>query len=184
MIEPAILTVGHSNHPIEHFLRLVKNAGVGMVVDVRSFPVSCYAPQFNKEALPKSLDGEGIAYLYLGKELVGRPHERPTIPKDFQKGIDRVTEESLHRRIAMMCAERDPLDCHRCLLVARCLAERGVDVGHILASGDIASHRETEDRLLVAEGLAAEDFFSREQRLADAYNARSGHRAPARAALE
>ncbi len=184
MMEPAILTVGHSNHSIEHFLNLVKNAGIGIVADVRSFPVSRYAPQFNKDALAKSLQGEGIAYLYLGKELGGRSHEHPSTSEDFRKGLDRVIEESAHRRIAMMCAERDPLDCHRCLLLARRLAGRGIGLGHILASGDIASHRETEDRLLAAEGLATEDFFSRKQRLADAYNARSGHRPPARATVK
>ena len=180
---PAIITVGHSNHPIEHFLQLVKNAGVTFIADVRSFPVSRYAPQFNKDALAKSLGGAGLGYLYLGKELGGRSQSR-TSAKLFQNGLDRVVDEGNNRRVAMMCAERDPLDCHRCLLLARHLAERGVDVGHILASGKIENHRHTEDRLLAAEGLGEEDFFSRELRLADAYNARSGHRAHARAAGE
>lgn len=174
MTEPAILTIGHSNHPIEQFLRLVKEAGVRLIADVRSFPISRYAPQFNKEALANSLQNEGIAYIYLGKELGGRAHERPSMPLDFENGLRRVIEESASRRIAMMCAERDPLDCHRGLLLSRRLAEKGIAIGHILASGNIEIHRETEDRLLEAEGLAGEDFFPREQRLVDAYNSRSG----------
>ena len=181
MADPRILTIGHSNHPIERFLELVKNASVTAIADVRSYPVSRYAPHFNRDALTKSLDENGIPYFYFGKELGGRSHNNFN-PADFRKGLDRIIEESARHRITMMCAERDPLDCHRCLLLARSLAERSVEIGHILASGKIASHRETEDRLLEAEGLGTEDFFSREQRLADAYNARSGHRAPAQAA--
>jgi uncharacterized protein (DUF488 family) len=181
MDEPRILTIGHSNHPIERFLALVQGAGVSALADVRSFPSSRYAPQFNKEALAKSLEEKAIAYLYLGKELGGRTHERPSTPESFRAGLDRVVTESARHRIALMCAERDPLDCHR-LMLARALVERGVAVGHILASGEIANQSSTEDRLLAREGLAGDDLFSREARLRDAYRAR-GHR-PHRAAAE
>jgi uncharacterized protein (DUF488 family) len=174
MDEPQILTIGHSNHPIERFLALVQGAGVSALADVRSFPSSRYAPQFNKEALAKSLEEKAIAYLYLGKELGGRAPERPSTPESFRLGLDRVVTESARHRIALMCAERDPLDCHR-LMLARALAERGVAVGHILASGEIANQSSTEDRLLAREGLAGDDLFSREARLRDAYRAR-GHR--------
>jgi uncharacterized protein (DUF488 family) len=174
MDEPQILTIGHSNHPIERFLALVQGAGVSALADVRSFPSSRYAPQFNKATLAKSLEEKAIAYLYLGKELGGRTHEHPSTPDSFRAGLDRVVAESARHRIALMCAERDPLDCHR-LMLARALEMRGVAVGHILASGEIASQSSTEDRLLAREGLAGDDLFSREARLHDAYRAR-GHR--------
>jgi uncharacterized protein (DUF488 family) len=182
MDEPRILTIGHSNHPIERFIALVQGAGVSAVAEVRSFPVSRYAPQFNKDALAKSLEEKAIAYLYCGKELGGRARERSSTPESFREGLDRVIAESARHRIALMCAERDPLDCHR-LLLARALVERGLPVGHILASGEIESQRDTEDRLLLLEGLAGDDLFSREARLRDAYRARRGHR-PQRAAAE
>jgi uncharacterized protein (DUF488 family) len=171
MDEPCILTIGHSNHPIERFLALLQGAGVSALADVRSFPSSRHAPQFNKEALAKSLQENEIAYLYCGKELGGRTHERPSTPADFHTGLDRVIAESAHHRVALMCAERDPLDCHR-LMIARALIERGVAVGHILASAEIASQRATEDRLLAREGLGGDDLFSREARLGDVYRNR------------
>jgi uncharacterized protein (DUF488 family) len=174
-----ILTIGHSNHPIERFLALLREADVGAVADVRSFPASRHAPQFNKEALAKALEENAIGYLYCGRELGGRGSS--SNPEDFRRGLDRVVAESARRRIALMCAERDPLDCHR-LLLARALAEGGLAVDHILATGEIASQSAIEDRLLAREGLAGDDLFSREARLLDAYRARR-HR-PLRAAVE
>jgi uncharacterized protein (DUF488 family) len=183
MDAPRILTIGHSNHPIGQFIALLQGADVGAIADVRSFPASRYAPQFNKGALAKSLQEKAIAYLYCGAELGGRTQERrPPTPEDFRTGLDRVIAESTERRVAMMCAERDPLDCHR-LLLSRALAERGIAIGHVLASGEIASQDAVEDRLLAREGLSGTDLFSREARLADAYRARGGHRSP-RAAAE
>jgi uncharacterized protein (DUF488 family) len=181
MDEPRILTVGHSNHPIERFLALVQGAGVSALADVRSFPISRYAPQFNKDALAKSLAEKAIVYLYCGEELGGRSRDPSTL-ESFRKGLDRVVAESARHRVALMCAERDPLDCHR-LLIARALVERGIAVAHILASGEIASQHATDDRLLAREGLAGDDLFSREARLIDAYRARRSH-PPLRAAAE
>jgi len=177
MDEPRILTIGHANHPIERFLALMQGAGVSALADVRSFPVSRYAPQFNKDALAKSLEEKAITYLYCGKELGGRTHECPSTPENRRAGLERIVAESARHRVALMCAERDPLDCHR-LMLARALAERGVAVGHILASVEIASQRATEDRLLAREGLAGDDLFPREARLRDAYGARRGLRPP------
>jgi uncharacterized protein (DUF488 family) len=171
MDELRILTIGHSNHPIERFLALLQGASIRALADVRSFPSSHHASQFNREALAKSLQEKEVAYLYCGKELGGRTHERPSTREDFHAGLDRVIAESARHRIALVCAERDPLDCHR-LMLARAVIERGVAVGHILASGEIASQRATEDRLLAREGLGGDDLFSREARLGDVYRAR------------
>jgi uncharacterized protein (DUF488 family) len=179
-----ILTVGHSNHPIENFLALLAGSRVTAVADVRSHPVSRHAPQFNKDALAEALGAHGISYRYLGDALGGRPRDRAfycegvvdydklAASKGFQAGLDAVIEASAEHRLALMCTERDPLHCHRCLLVARRLAERGADIGHVLASGEIANQRATEDRLLAMEGLGGDDLFSRASRLADAYRAR------------
>lgn len=170
-----LFSIGHSNHSIEHFVSLLQGAGVKLLADVRSYPKSRYAPQFNREALEQSMPANGIGYLYLGKELGGMAREKIS-REAFERGLGRLIATSEQRPAAMMCAERDPLDCHRWLWLTRELTARGIEVRHILANGGIENQFETEERLLEAEGLAGEDFFPREQRLADAYRARAGHR--------
>ena len=170
-----LYSIGHSNHTIEHFVSLLQSAGVKLLADVRSYPKSRFAPQFNREALEQSLPQNGIGYLWLGKELGGMAREKIS-REDFERGLGRLIAESEKQPAAMMCAERDPLDCHRWLWLTRELTARAIEVRHILANGRIESQHDTEDRLLAAEGLAGEDFFPREQRLDDAYRARSSHR--------
>ena len=154
-----IYTIGHSNHSLERFLALLTGAGIAELADVRSQPVSRWAPQFNKETLQHALHDRGCAYLYLGRELGGRPKDaslttngRPDYEKmartdSFRDGIAKLLNESAQHRVALMCAERDPVDCHRFLLISRYLANQGVPVAHILADGTIEAHEATETRL-------------------------------------
>jgi len=181
-----VLTIGHSNHPFEHFRALLRNAGVTAIADVRTSPYSRQQPHFNRDALRDALRQGGISYVFLGKELGGRPTERKfycdgvadyeTMAKAsaFGQGLDRVIDGARTYRIALMCAERDPLDCHRCLLVGRALAERGVRVCHILSDGKTMTHAEVEDNLLEISGRGARDLFAeRTERLAAAYRDRA-----------
>ncbi|MGF1641207.1 MAG: DUF488 family protein [Rhodospirillales bacterium] len=181
-----ILTIGHSTHPAERFLALLRGAGVTAVADVRSAPYSRHAPQFNSDALKSNLRSAGIAYSFLGKELGGRPRDRDLYregvadyekmakTEEFQRGLDRVVEGARKYRVALMCSEQDPLDCHRCLLVGRALSRRGVTVKHLLAGGEVIDHGPIEDRLLEVSGRNGEDLFaSREERLAAAYRERA-----------
>jgi uncharacterized protein (DUF488 family) len=181
-----VLTIGHSNHPFEHFLALLRNAGVTAIADVRTSPYSRQQPHFNRDALPDELRRNGISYVFLGKELGGRPSDRQfycdgiadyeTMAKAsaFGEGLNRVIDGARTYRIALMCSEHNPLDCHRCLLVGRALAERGVRVGHILSDGKTITHAEVEDRLLEIAGRSAGDFFAqRGERLAAAYRDRA-----------
>jgi len=125
---------------------------------VRSRPHSRWSPQFNKHALGTALGENNVAYVFLGKELGGRP-EDPALLKNgkpnyeamsrsdlFRAGIERIIEGAKTHRIALLCAERDPLDCHRFLLIGRHLASRAVPMAHILASGEIEAQEETEGR--------------------------------------
>jgi uncharacterized protein (DUF488 family) len=183
-----VLTIGHSRHPLERFIGLLESAGATAVADVRSAPVSRFSPQFNRAALAASLAERNIAYIFLGNELGGRParpelysegvadYEKMAASNEFRGGIARLTEAAARHRVAVMCAEADPLDCHRCLLVARALAEDGFEIGHVLASGAVMPHREAEDRLLDLAGLAEASLLlsSRDARLAEAYRARAG----------
>jgi uncharacterized protein (DUF488 family) len=157
---PVVFTIGHSNHPLTRFLELLAGAEITAVADVRSQPVSRWAPQYNKDALISTLDACGIAYFFMGRELGGRPREaalraggKPDYAKmagadAFRDALTRLKRESAGARIALMCAERDPVDCHRFLLISRQLAAQGVSVRHILHTGQIEPQSETERRLL------------------------------------
>jgi uncharacterized protein (DUF488 family) len=183
---PSILTVGHSRHPLERFIALLEGAGATALADVRSAPMSRFSPHFNRGALAASLVAQGIGYVFLGKELGGRPqqqslftagvadYEKMAASPEFRVGLARLTEAAERHLTAVMCSEADPLDCHRCLLVGRALAGGGIDVGHILASGVVVTHAQAEDRLLDLENLAKAGLLlrSRDERLAEAYRSR------------
>jgi uncharacterized protein (DUF488 family) len=181
-----VLTIGHSTHPWERFLALLRSANVTAVADVRTSPYSRLYPHFNRDDLREALHSDGISYVFLGKELGGRPSERRFYcegvadyekmaqTSEFNKGLDRVIEGAKKYRIALMCSERDPLDCHRCLLVARALAQRGVRVGHILYDGKVVSQDELENKLLGLSGRDTRDLFApRAEQLAAAYRERA-----------
>jgi uncharacterized protein (DUF488 family) len=181
-----VLTVGHSTHSWERFLTLLRNSNVTAVADVRTSPYSRHQPQFNRDHLSEGLRLDGISYVFLGKELGGRPNERKLYCEgvadyeqmarttEFAEGVDRIVEGSKKHRIALMCSERDPLDCHRCLLVSRALAKGGVRVSHILGTGDVVSHSEIENRLLKLSGATTGDLFApRAEQLSAAYRERA-----------
>jgi uncharacterized protein (DUF488 family) len=182
-----LFTIGHSNHPIERFLELARGAGITAIADVRSTPASRRYPWFNQARLAPRLAAEGIAYVPLGEWLGGRPRDERLYRDDgvvdyvamartdeFRAGLDRVADGTKRYRVCLMCAEREPLDCHRCLLVARALAERGFAIGHVLADATIEPHAETEERLIKLARVPAELIRDRDQRLAAAYAKRAG----------
>jgi uncharacterized protein (DUF488 family) len=180
-----IWTVGHSNHPIGRFLELLGGAGIQCVADVRSVPFSRRFPQFSQKALTAPLQDSGIAYWFLGDALGARPKDpgcyvdgkvsyaRIAATAAFERAIDALIEKSAAARIALMCAEKEPLDCHRTILVGRELAARGIALAHILADGRIAPQAEIEDRLL--KGVMTDDLFGdRSTALDRAYDKRAG----------
>lgn len=179
--ETQVFTIGHSNHTLEDFLRLLTQHGITAVADVRSVPMSRLHPQFNREELSEALKQAGIAYSFLGKELGGRPQDPScyvngqvqyrlvALTEPFQKGIERVLTGAQKYRIALMCAEREPLDCHRGLLVSPTLEKAGASVMHILADGHLEAHRDTMNRLLERFGFTQDDLFrSREELVEEA----------------
>lgn len=179
-----ILTIGHSNLSYEEFLRLLRGAGVTAIADVRSAPYSRYQPQFNSDTLKEELRADRIAYAFLGEELGGRPkgkrffcdgvadYEQMALSPLYEDGLQRVIEGSDRYRIALMCSEHNPLDCHRCLLVGRSLHERGLSVGHILANGEQKNQLRIEEELLALARQNRADFFPGDQ-LSAAYRDRS-----------
>ena len=173
----AIRTIGHSNHPIERFVDLLRAAGIARVIDVRSTPWSRRFPQFGRERLAASLAAAGIDYRHEGAALGGKPadgagYEVLAARPQFGAALDRLVEESATHALCLMCAEKDPLDCHRTVLVSRRLAERGVAVEHLLADGSRLAHGALEETLLGP----GDDLFAaatpRAERLAEAWRQR------------
>lgn len=166
-----VFTIGHSTHSAEAFLALLRQHGIEALADVRSSPFSRFNPQFNRESLEQSLKAAGIRYVFLGKELGARSDDRSCYINGrvqygrlaqtalFQSGLDRVLQGAAKYRVALMCAEKEPLECHRTLLVAKALAERGQPVLHIHADGHLETHEAAMERLLDLTGLPREDFF-------------------------
>jgi uncharacterized protein (DUF488 family) len=180
-----LFTIGHSNLAADRFVDLLQHAGVTAIADVRSVPFSRWCPWFSRQALAERLAGEGIAYLPLGDALGGRPrdprlyrdgvadYEAMAVTPEFRGGLAQVREAMARQRVCLMCAEREPLECHRGLLIARTLAEQGIAPGHILHDGTIEPHTATEQRLLALTGGGEDLFRDHAARLADAYRQRA-----------
>jgi uncharacterized protein (DUF488 family) len=143
-----VCTIGHSSQSYEEFATLLRNHGIEVVVDVRSAPYSRFAPQFDRELLNRSLIQSNIKYLFLGRELGGRPDQagyydaqghvlygRIVSDPMFSAGIDRLERGISEFRLALMCGEENPAHCHRRLLVGRVLMERGHQLLHIRTGG-------------------------------------------------
>jgi uncharacterized protein (DUF488 family) len=179
---PTLFTIGHSNHQADAFIQLLRRHAITALVDVRSSPYSRFSPQFNREPLAESLRHSGIRYVFLGAELGARRTEREaydgpvaayrliaSLPA-FRAGLDRVREGIRGHRIALMCAEKDPLTCHRSILVCRALRDDGLSIAHILESGELETMAQAEERLFALTGIHPDDFFrTREDLLAEAY---------------
>jgi uncharacterized protein (DUF488 family) len=175
-----LYTVGHSNHSIEKFIGLLTANGIKAVADVRSQPFSRRHPQFNKERLAATLSLHGIAYVFLGKELGARSEDpscyengkvryaRLAATQEFKSGIERVLAGAEKFRLALMCAEKEPLDCHRTLLVSRALESAGAHIAHILADASVEPQEKTMLRLVEMVGLSKEDLFSHGEAIAAA----------------
>jgi uncharacterized protein (DUF488 family) len=183
-----IYTVGHSKHPIDRFMALLRQHGIEAVADVRSTPYSRFNPQFNREKLQSALDGAGIRYVFLGAELGARSKDpacydsgrvnyaRLAASDCFRTGIDRLLTEMRDHRIALMCAEREPLDCHRTILVARQLERAGIPVTHILQDGSLEPHRHAIERLAADLGIVGTDLFRSSDELLEAAYEKQGAR--------
>lgn len=166
-----VFTIGHSTHPIDEFIELLKKHSISAIGDVRSTPYSQWNSQFNRETLREELKEQGIEYVFLGEELGARSND-PTCYREgkvqydllaktdlFKNGLERVREGSKKYHIALMCAEKDPLQCHRTILVSRSLVEQGTKVKHILFDGTIEDHEQSIKRLLDVLKIAPSDFF-------------------------
>jgi uncharacterized protein (DUF488 family) len=176
-----LLTIGHSNHAIERFLDLLRRHGVETVADVRSRPYSRFVPQFSKERLARTVTEAGMDYLFLGRELGGKPPKGETslaVPDyacrvrqpEFAIGVERLLAAARERRVAMLCRERDPLDCHRLHLICRYVKPLAGEIHHILPDGALEAQDETERRLRARVGTSQGLLFEPGDPLERAYD--------------
>ncbi|WP_414549205.1 DUF488 family protein [Anabaena sp. CCY 0017] len=161
-----LFTIGHSNHSIQDFIELLQKHDVTALADVRSHPYSRYLPHFNRSLLKDALVSTNIHYEFLGQELGARSenpecyvdgkavYEKIAATELFGKGIKRVLKGIKSYKIALMCAEKDPIFCHRAILVCQHLRNvPHLAINHIKSNGELESHHQLEDRLLGKHGL-------------------------------
>jgi len=179
-----LYTIGHSNYTIEKFLALLKQHDINALCDVRSHPYSKYNPQFTYKALKETLKKYEIAYVFLGKELGAKPtdlscysegkvqYTRLAQTKMFEDGMRRLKTGTQSYRITLMCAEKDPLNCHRMILITRYLRADKLKIQHILENGQLETQYEAEQRLIEKLKIPQQDLFF-EQQIEIAYEMQS-----------
>ncbi len=154
-----LYTIGYSLHSLEDFLEILQGYGILAVVDVRSVPYSSFRPDFQYRKLKQNLPARGMEYLFYGRELGGRfedpevyvqgraDYERIARHEWFRQGLQRLRQKMDEQRLVLMCAEREPLNCHRAILISRCLRSEA-RIFHILEDGSLEGHEHFEKRLL------------------------------------
>lgn len=176
-----LFTIGYSTHSIKRFIEILKHYNISALADVRSSPYSKFKPEFNREDLKKELNGADIAYVFMGDCLGARVEDKKYYingkvdfdlfanDPEFRDGLRRLSEGLKRYRITLMCAEKDPITCHRTILICRNIKE--ISIKHIWDIDKIENHRDCEQRLLEFHHLNHPNFFiSDEQRLSNAYS--------------
>ena len=178
-----LFTIGYSPHTLDSFLGILKKYQISALADVRSSPFSKFKPEFNKDSLKVFLKEHEIAYVFLGDYCGARVEDLSCYvngkvdyklvaenPK-FKEGLERIRKGMENFRIALMCAEKDPITCHRTILICRNLLSAGIKIKHILGNGKVEEHEVSEHRLMKLFNLDNSDLFcSERERLEDAYS--------------
>jgi len=188
MTSPVLFTIGHSTHDMGAFLELLRRHGIALLADVRSSPYSRFNAQFNREPLTAALKDRGVDYAFLGRELGARRDERQCyvgqkVKYDlvarlpiFQQGLDFLHQAAKKYRVTLLCAEKDPLTCHRTILVCRQLRTDDISIQHILEDGTIETQAAAEDRLLDMLHMPAATLFQTKDDLIEEAYDRQGER--------
>ena len=182
-----LFTIGHSTHQLSGFLDLLRLHQVQAVADVRSQPFSARFPHFCREPLEKSLKEQSIRYVFLGNELGARRAEACCYSEGqaryelvaqtpaFHAGLERILKGLEKYRLVLLCAEKDPMTCHRTILVCRHLRGKGFPIQHILSDGKLESHAALEERMLRLLGKAQPSLFvSHDTLVEEAYDEQGG----------
>ncbi|GAA5817991.1 MAG: DUF488 domain-containing protein [Methanobrevibacter sp. CfCl-M3] len=156
-----IHTIGHSTHEIEYFIELLQKHEIDQVLDVRSTPYSKHAPQFNKKQLKKELEANEICYKFVGDSFGARQEDPKLYSEDgildfnkvmksqkFRNTFNKVMDNINRANFVLMCSEKDPLNCHRSILISNAFSKENVKVNHILSGGEVETQIDFENRLL------------------------------------
>ncbi len=172
-----LYTIGHSTHTVPRLIELLSMHSVSAVADVRSSPYSSYTPQFNREPLQNELRAAGMEYVFLGKELGARSSDKSCYIKGqvqfdlvaeskiFQSGLERLRMGRESFLVSLLCAEKDPITCHRMILVCRNLRPWGITIKHILEDGSLEDNKDAERRLMQALNIQDNDLFASDEEL-------------------
>ena len=159
---PTLYTIGYSGFPeAEDMVDFLKKREIGVLIDVRSSPYSAYFPQYNKENLQLALHGKGIYYRNYAEAFGARQENHAyyrngrldfpcfTESKSFSDGVEKV-ENSLEKGyvLTLMCAEKDPITCHRAIMISRVFREAGYSVRHLRPDQEDETQEELEERLV------------------------------------
>jgi uncharacterized protein (DUF488 family) len=160
-VTTSLFTIGHSDRSIDDLVALLRQHTITALCDVRSTPYSRRHPQFNREPLKKALQAHDIEYVFLGEEGGARPkdrscyvsgkavHRKIAASAVFQKGLERIRLCMQQNRVlALMCAEKDPMACHRSILICRNLRSTGIDIQHIIDHETTEAQVDLEKRLI------------------------------------
>lgn len=170
-----IYTIGYGNRSIEAFIRLLRQYEIQFLIDVRSRPYSRFNAKFSKDALERQLKEASIRYVFMGDTLGGRPNDS-TCYQDgnvayakvrekpfFQSGIERIhTAWEKQLRVALMCSEIKPQECHRSKLIGRTLTEQGIDVRHIDEAGLLKTQTDVHELLRGSQSGNQPSLFDQE----------------------
>ena len=182
-----LFTIGHSTHTVRDFINLLQLHSCRTVCDVRSLPYSRYSGQFNREEIAKALSSEGLKYQFLGEELGGRSPNPSHYNKDgklqysllsesagFQRGLETIIKEASAQNTALMCSEKDPLQCHRMILVCHALCKKKIfpenRICHILFDGSLKTNKEMERTLLRISGISPDLLRTEADCIKEAYS--------------
>lgn len=179
-----LFTIGYATKPLPEFIAQLQRYQISAVADVRSVPYSKVFADYHQERIQAALQRQGIRYVYLGDELGPRSpnpehycesgqvqFDRLMQSAPFLEGVERL-RNGLHKgfNIALMCAEKDPAECHRSLLIACYLqSQPGWQISHIRHDGSLESHVELEQRLQQLHGLGKDLFASADEQRQQAY---------------
>lgn len=156
-----IYTIGYSGFKLEDFVRVLDHYNINGLIDVRSMPMSQHYTDYNKQELSVFLKKNGIAYRNYKDEFGARQAERRFYPNGyldfllfakserFREGMNRlIAAMPLGYKFVLMCSEKDPICCHRAIMVAREFNDNDVSAKHILADGSICTQEDIENRLV------------------------------------
>jgi uncharacterized protein (DUF488 family) len=178
-----LFTIGYSSFEISEFVKTLQQNKINAVADVRSSPYSKFKPDFNRETLKEELKKKNIEYVFLGENCGARINDPSCYidgkasydlikeTEQFKKGLNRILQGLDKYTIALLCAEKDPITCHRNILVCRNLKRFNIDIYHILSPDEIEKNSQSEERLLKLFSLEQNELFlGKEDLLEEAYN--------------